>query len=137
MLKKKLSRRKFLKNSAVLGSGIMIVPRSVLGGPGYIAPSDQINVAGIGVGGRGSDILNDASQAKGVNIVSLCDVDFKRASNTFKKFEKATQYADFRIMLEKEKNIDAVMIATPDHMHAVCAMAAIKMGKHVYVEKPM
>ena len=137
MSKKKLSRRKFLKNSAVLGSGIMIVPRSVLGGPGYIAPSDQINVAGIGVGGRGAAIIENASKVKGVNIISLCDVDFKRAGDTFKKFEAATQYADFRKMLKKEKDIDAVMIATPDHMHAVCAMAAIQRGKHVYVEKPM
>lgn len=139
MSKKKITRRKFIQSSAVVGSGIMIVPRSVLGGPGYTAPSDQINVAGIGVGGRGSDILNNAStEAKGVNIVSLCDVDFKRAASTFKKYSKATQYSDFRIMLEKEKNnIDAVMVATPDHMHAVCAMTAMKMGKHVYVEKPM
>ncbi len=137
MSKKKLTRRKFLKNSAVVGSGIMIVPRAVLGGPGYTAPSDQINVAGIGVGGRGSSIVRGASKVEGVNIISLCDVDFKYASKTFAAYPQATTYQDFREMLAKEKDIDAVMIATPDHTHAVCAMPAIQMGKHVYVEKPL
>lgn len=135
--KKNLSRRKFLKSSAVAGTGFMIVPRSVLGGRGYTAPSDQLNIAGIGVGGRGGGILNNASKENGVNIISLCDVDWGRAANTFKTFEKASQYKDFRKMLDKEKDIDAVMIATPDHTHAICAMNAIQRSKHVYVEKPL
>jgi len=135
--KKKTSRRKFLKNTAVTSAGFFIVPRAVLGGPGYIAPSDQINIAGIGVGGRGAGVLNDASKVQGVNIIALCDVDSKRAGDTFKKFTAAKQYKDFRKMLDEQKDIDAVTIATPDHTHAVCAMAAMQLRKHVYVEKPM
>ncbi len=135
--KKKLSRRKFLKTSAVAGSAFMIVPRSVLGGKGYTAPSDQLNIAGIGVGGRGAGILADAAKIPGTNIIALCDVDFKRAMGSFSRFSQAKQYKDFRKMLEKEKDVDAVMIATPDHTHAVCAMAAMELDKHVYVEKPL
>jgi len=136
--KKRLSRRKFIKNSAATGAGFIIVPRAVLGGKGYTAPSDQINIAGIGVGGRGQSILAGAAKSEGVNIVSLCDVDLKRAIGTFKTYEKATTYKDYRKMLDKEhKNIDGVMIATPDHMHAVCGMAAIQLGKHTYIEKPL
>lgn len=135
--KNKLSRRKFLQNTAVTGAGFMIVPRSVLGGRGYTAPSDQLNVAGIGVGGRGAGIINSASEVKGVNIVALCDVDLRRAKGTFNKFSAAKTYKDFRKMLEQQKDIDAVMIATPDHTHAVCAMASMELGKHVYVEKPL
>ncbi len=135
--KKKLSRRKFLKTSAVAGSAFMIVPRSVLGGKGYTAPSDQLNIAGIGVGGRGAGILADAAKIPGTNIIALCDVDFKRAMGSFSRFSQAKQYKDFRKMLEKEKDVDAVMIATPDHSHAVCAMAAMELDKHVYVEKPL
>lgn len=133
----KLSRRNFLKSSAIAGGTFMIVPRAVLGGKGYTAPSDQLNIAGIGVGGRGEGIIRDAAGNLGSKIVALCDVDFKRASNTFKQYPLAKQYKDFRKMLEKEKDIDAVMIATPDHTHAVCAMAAMDLDKHVYVEKPL
>lgn len=115
----------------------MIVPRHVLGGKGYTAPSDRLRVAGIGVGGKGeSDI---AEFAKGpADIVVLCDVDERRAANSVKRFPKAKFYKDFREMLEKEhKNIDAVSVSTPDHTHAVAAMAAMQLGKHVYVQKPL
>jgi predicted dehydrogenase len=98
------------------------------------APSDQLNIAGIGVGGRGSDDLDEVSSE---SIVALCDVDWKLAIGTFKKFPKAQKYKDFRKMLEKEKGIDAVVVATPDHTHAVASMMAIKLGKHVYCEKPL
>lgn len=137
MAKKKLSRRKFIKNSAVTGAGFMIVPRAVLGGKGYVAPSDQINVAGIGIGGRGGRIIQEASQVPGVNIISLCDVDLKYASKVFAAYPKASTYQDFRKMYDQEKDIDAVMVGTPDHTHAICAMPAIQRGKHVYVEKPL
>jgi predicted dehydrogenase len=129
-----LSRRGFMSGAAA-AAAFTIVPRHVLGGAGNIAPSEKLNIAGIGVGGQGGgDIGNVSSE----NIVSLCDVDDRRAAGTFNKFPKAKKYKDFRKMLEKEnKNIDAVVVATPDHTHAVAAMKAIKMGKHVYCEKPL
>ena len=139
-----ISRRKFVANSALAASGFMIVPRYVLGGSGYTAPSDKLNIAGIGVGGRGRSILqgasgwNSATKETTQNIVALCDVDEKRAADTFKQYPKAKTYTDFRKMLDKKgKEIDAVMIGTPDHTHAILAMTAMKMGKHVYVEKPL
>ncbi len=112
-----------------------IVPRRVLGGPGNVPPSERLNIAGIGVGGQGA---GDLQAVGSENIVALCDVDRRQAAETFKKYPGAKQYADFRVMLEKEdKNIDAVIVATPDHTHAVASMAAIKMGKHVFCEKPL
>jgi predicted dehydrogenase len=114
----------------------MIVPRHVLAASGTTPPSEKLNIAGIGVGGQGAGDLNDV--APGNNIVALCDVDARHAANTFKKFPDAKQYRDFRKMFdEMEKGIDAVVVATPDHFHAVAAMAAIKRGKHVYCEKPL
>lgn len=126
------SRRRFVKQSALGLGGIMIMPRHVLG-RGFVPPSDKVNIAAVGVGGRGAGVLGGlASQ----NIVALCDVDEVRAADSFKKHKKAKRYKDFRKMLE-QKDIDAVTIATPDHTHAVIAMAALEMGKHVYVEKPL
>ncbi|MCX5653326.1 MAG: Gfo/Idh/MocA family oxidoreductase [Planctomycetota bacterium] len=110
------------------------MPRHVLGGPGRKPPSEKLNVAGIGVGGRG---LGDIASLDGENIVALCDVDQQHAANAFKAYPKARKHRDFRKMLHDEKDIDAVVIATPDHLHAVIAMTAMKLGKHVYVEKPM
>ena len=135
--KKKLSRRKFIKSTSTVAAGFTIIPRHVLGGAGFIAPSDKLNIAGVGAGGRGQSILKGAFKGGMVNIVALCDVDDKRAATTYKKYEKAARYKDFRQMLEKQKDIDAVMVATPDHTHAVIAMAAMQLGKHVYVEKPL
>ena len=135
MEKSKNSRRSFLKKSVVFPS-IMILPRHVLGGKGYISPSDKLNIAGIGVRkwGMGS---NNLSQCKSENIVALCDVDQKQAAPTYKKYPKAKVYKDYRIMLDKQKDIDAVIVATPDHNHAVITMLAMKMGKHVYCQKPL
>jgi len=131
---KEISRRKFLNLSAVAASSLMILPRRVLGGKQYVAPSDKLNIAGIGVGGQGGgDIARMASE----NIVALCDVDWERAARTFKKFPDTPRYRDFRIMLEKQKDIDAVVVGTPDHVHAVAAMTAIHLGKHVFCEKPL
>jgi len=129
-----ISRRRFMKGTAAVAA-FTVVPRHVLGGPRQVPPSEKLNIAGIGVGGQGaSDIQNVSSE----NIVALCDVDRRQAAETFKKFPNAKQYSDFRVMLEKEnKNIDAVVVATPDHVHAVASMMAIKMGKHVYCEKPL
>ena len=129
------SRRKFLKKSIVIPS-IFIVPRHVLGGTGYTSPSDKLNIAGIGVRkwGMGSGNL---SQCESENIVALCDVDYKSSVPTFNKYPKAKVYKDFRIMLENQTDIDAVVVATPDHNHAVITMMAMKMGKHVYCQKPL
>jgi predicted dehydrogenase len=130
-----LTRREFLSRTAAGTAGIMIVPRFVLGGPGYVAPSDKLNIACIGVGGQGE---HDVQGVSSENIVALCDVDDERAAETFEKFPGVKTYRDFRIMLEKEyKNIDAVTVTTPDHNHAVIAMMAIKLKKHVYVQKPL
>jgi len=133
-MKKTFDRRSFLSRSAVAGAGLIVIPRHVLGGKGYVAPSDKLNIAAIGSGGMGAgNIKNVSSQ----NIVALCDVDFVQAAGTFKAYPKAPQFKDYRTMLEKVKEIDAVIVATPDHSHAPAAMAAIKLGKHVYVQKPL
>jgi predicted dehydrogenase len=179
-----LSRRRFVTSAALTGAGLTIVPRHVLG-RGFAAPSDTLNVAGVGVGGMGrSNLTNLASE----NVVALCDVDWEYANRGFAGLEnsiksqqerldrttprldaqgrpeapltavdrqripmeierlkrlrdvhlpRATRYQDYRQMLEKQKDIDAVVIATSDHMHASIALAAMDLGKHVYVQKPL
>jgi len=131
----RISRRDFMSGAATAVATFTIVPRSVLGGSRHIAPSEKLNIAGIGVGGRGS---GDLQGVESQNIVALCDVDFKKAAGSFRRYPNAKKYKDFRRMLDKEdKNIDAVVVATPDHIHAVASMAAIKRSKHVYCEKPL
>lgn len=130
---KKLSRRDFIKGTAAVAA-FTIVPRSVLGGSGHTAPSDKLNIAGVGIGGMGK---NNVRACEGENIVALCDVDWKYAAEVFKQYPKAKKWKDFRKMLDEQKDIDAVVVATPDHAHAVVAMTAIKQGKHVYVQKPL
>ena len=144
----RLSRREFLGISvaglaalSAAGCGaaknVTVVPRHVLGGPGQVPPSDRINFAGAGIGGQGGGVLEAFSKEQ-QNIVALCDVDWKYAARTFKRYPQAARYRDYRVMLEKEaKNIDAVIVATPDHMHAPISLAAMRMGKHVYCEKPL
>ena len=103
--------------------------------PGKYSPSDKVNVAGIGVGGKG---MSDIWGCRHENIVALCDVDWKRAGEAFYKFPKAKQYKDYRQMLdEMDTEIDACVISTPDHAHALAAYTAMMMGKHVYVQKPL
>ena len=167
-----VSRREFIRATAATAAGVTIVPRHVLGGQGTPAPSDRLNIAGVGVGGMGrSNLINLASE----NIVALCDVDWGYANRGFERlatdisraedsrppasategqrqraaarlegmrrlkeqWPRATQYTDFREMLERQKDIDAVLVATADHTHAVIAMAAMSLGKHVYVQKPL
>jgi predicted dehydrogenase len=110
------------------------VPRHVLGRQGTPAPSDKLNIAGVGVGGMGK---NNLKRCETENIVALCDVDFGMADEVFKKYPDAKQYKDYRVMLDEQKDIDAVIVATPDHSHAVIAMAAMERKKHVYVQKPL
>ena len=132
---RRFSRRSFVRGGGAGVALFTIVPRHVLGGPGKPAPSDKLNIAGIGVGGQGGSDLRNVS---GENIVALCDVDERRAKGTFKKFPSAKRYGDFRKMFdEMHKEIDAVVVATPDHTHAVACMAALRRGKHIYCEKPL
>ncbi|MCC9165519.1 Gfo/Idh/MocA family protein [Pontibacter harenae] len=132
------SRRTFLKTGALAAAGFMIVPRHVLGGKGFLAPSDRLTVAGIGVGGKGATDLNSFFESGKADIAFLCDVDDRRAAATRAKFPKAKYYKDWREMFEKEaKHFDAVSVSTPDHNHAVQTMAAMQLGKHVYVQKPL
>lgn len=134
---KNASRRKFIRNSSMAAAGFFIVPRHVLG-KGHIAPSDKLNIAGIGVGGKGKSDLKHFAESPKVNIVALCDVDDREAVDSRKRFPKATYYKDFREMLNKEKNnIDACSISTPDNTHAVATLAAMQLGKHVYTQKPL
>jgi len=129
-----LSRREFVGAAAAVAA-FTFVPKRVLGGAGQSSANNKLNIAGIGVGGRGADDIKEVSSE---NIVALCDVDMRSAAGTIKEHPNARVYRDFREMLEKErKNIDAVVIGTPDHIHAPAAIMAMKMGKHVYVEKPM
>jgi predicted dehydrogenase len=138
-----ISRRTLLGGVAA-AAGVMIVPRRVLGGPGYQAPSDTVNIATVGyVHGMGRS-NTEACLKAGHNIVALCDVDESEAgarrlegSKLLERCPKAVRYRDFRVMLEKQKDIDGVIVATPDHTHAVVAMAAMQLGKHVYVQKPL
>ena len=138
-----LTRREFIGTTATAAAGFVIVPRKVLGGPGYQAPSDTLNIGCVGVGGKGtSDIWACSTE----NIVALCDADDEQMARFMTqkdnkpeyqpKYDRAAKHRDFRKMLEKEK-LDAITVSTPDHTHAVVAMTAMKMGKHVFVQKPL
>jgi len=135
--KSTLSRRSFVKKGSI-ASSVFLVPRHVLGGIGFTPPSDQLNLAAIGAGGKGlSDILHASVDGR-ERVVALCDVDFSgSAARSVEAFPKAKIYYDYRIMLEEEKDIDAVTISTPDHVHAPAAVFAMERGKHVYVQKPL
>src|ERR1041384_7771086 len=128
------TRRQFLGSAAFTAAAVSIVPGSVLGLNGASPPSETLNIAGIGVGGQGGA---DIDPMQGQNIVALCDVDWAHASGMFKKYPNARKHKDYRKMLEEQKDIDAVVVGTPDHLHAFASMAAIKLGKHVYCEKPL
>ena len=133
---KSITRRGFVTTSATLLAGFTIVPAKAVSGLGHTAPGDKLNVSAVGIGGKGrSDI---EAVAKTENIVALCDVDWNGAvERVFNAYPSAKRYKDFRVMLDKQKDIDAVIIATPDHTHAVITLEAMKRGKHVYTEKPL
>ncbi|MBP5731640.1 MAG: Gfo/Idh/MocA family oxidoreductase, partial [Bacteroidaceae bacterium] len=137
----KVSRREFLKKSSAAMAGLMvapyIVPNTVLGSSyGHTAPSDKLNILGVGVGGRGAADI--AEMAKTDNIVGLCDCDWKYAKHVLDSYPNAKKYTDYRKMYDEMlKSADAVMVATADHTHCIIAAEAMMAGKHVYVEKPM
>ncbi|MDP8245480.1 MAG: Gfo/Idh/MocA family oxidoreductase [Candidatus Hinthialibacter antarcticus] len=126
-----ITRRNVLKYTA--GAGLFIVSSSVIG-RGAEPPSDRLDIGIIGAGGRGG---HNVKQFGKQNIIALCDVDQNQAADSFKRYEKQPKYTDFRRMLDKHQELDAVVVSTPDHTHAVVAMNAIKRGLHVYVEKPL
>ena len=130
------TRRTFLERTAAAGalSAFTILPGRLQGGQRKRSPNEKLNLAGVGVGGMGGGNL---SRCKSENIVALCDVDYGHAAKVFAKYPKARRYKDFRVMFDKEKDLDAVVVATPDHTHAVVALAAIQRGLHVYVQKPL
>jgi len=132
------TRRDFIKTSAVAAASFMIVPRYVLGGKGYTAPSDRLVIACVGVGGRGKEDIEHFSRTGKAEIAYLCDVDDARASETVSKYPRAKYYKDWREMFDKDqKNFDAVSVSTPDHTHAIVTYHAMQLGKHVYVQKPL
>ncbi len=134
---KQNNRRNFIKQGSIAAAGFFIVPRHVIG-KGYTAPSDKLNIAAIGAGGKGqSDLFNSYNNGAN-NVVAMADLDWDKCKSSFEKFPNAAKYRDFREMLDKSgKDIDAVTISTPDHFHAYAAMACMSMGKHVYVQKPL
>ncbi|MBL7873547.1 MAG: Gfo/Idh/MocA family oxidoreductase [Cyclobacteriaceae bacterium] len=132
------TRRGFIKQAGLAAAAFTIVPRFVLGGNGYRAPSDTLYIAGIGVGGKGTSDLTGFAKNPKAKVAFLCDVDERMMGESKTNFPTAKLYKDFRVMLDKEaKNIDAVSVSTADHTHAVAAMAAMQRKKHVYVQKPL
>ncbi len=131
----KITRREFIRSASMATAGITIVPNFAVSGLGHRAPSDKLNIAGIGIGGKGHPNLVGMNTE---NIIGLCDVDWKYAANCFNEFPRAKRYRDWRRMFDELGNsIDGVMVSTADHTHAVIAAAALSMGKHVYCQKPL
>src|SRR5213082_505433 len=132
-----LNRRQFIRGVTAGAALFYIAPGKAVKGAPRVSANEKINIAGIGIGSRGGADL-DEMPAEGRNIVALCDVDSKYAAKTLAKYPNAQQFKDYRVMLDKlGKEIDGVVIGTPDHTHAVIAMEAMRRGKHVYCEKPL
>jgi predicted dehydrogenase len=130
----RISRRRFVKTSAAAAlSAPLILPNFSRAAQN----SDKLNVAVIGAGGRGVENLTGLVNTNAVNIVALCDCDARNAAASFKRFPNAKHHSDWRKMFDQQKDFDAVLVSTPDHNHAVISIAAMKLGKHVYCEKPL
>ncbi len=129
-----LNRRRFLGVAATAATAFTILPRRVLGIDGTPGANERLNIAAIGIGGQGNADLHAQPND---NIVALCDVDADYAAHTFAEYPQAKRYTDFRVMFDQQKDIDAVIVATPDHLHAIVTMTALKLGKPVYCEKPL
>jgi len=132
-----MRRRAFLKNAAASSAAFTIVPSYVLG-KGKTPPSDTLYVAAFGVGGRGAGVMSGLDATQKVKYVALCDVDQRSAASSFEKYAGVPRFADFRHVFDKHlKDIDAIMVATPDHTHATIALPFMREKKHAYVEKPL
>jgi predicted dehydrogenase len=153
------SRRNFLKETTLAAAGLMIVPRHVLGGPGFIPPSDKVNIALVGAGGRGKENARALMGLEDVQLTAIADPGIYWDLDRFyyrtvagrgpvkemiqKHYAaqnpqyKVAEYEDFRLMLEQESDLDAVLCATPDHTHAYISLLSLRAGKHVYCEKPL
>ncbi len=132
---RRISRRDFVLGATAAAAAPVLIPRHVLGGEGRLPPSEKVNLAGIGVGNRGAQVLQTMENH---NIVALCDVDANFLAKAAVRYPKATQHRDYRKMLDQQdKNIDAVAVATTDHTHLPISVTAMKMGKHSYTEKPL
>jgi predicted dehydrogenase len=129
----RISRRTFIAASAALTTTAVLRAQNAIR---KVSANDKVNVAVVGAGGRGFEDLRGL-EGTASNIIALCDCDLPHAAESFKKYPNAKQYQDWRKMLEAEKSIDAVVVATPDHHHAIVSCAAMKLGKHVYCEKPL
>jgi predicted dehydrogenase len=132
---KKMSTRRHFLTAAAAAASVQIVPRHVLGGPKHTAPSEKLNIAGIGFGGMGSHNL--AMCARTEQITALCDVDHNYARKVFTQYPDAKRFHDYHELLTSDVDFDAVVIATPDHTHAAISSAAMHKGKHVYCQKPL
>ena len=132
-----ISRRSFLQRGAAAAAAFTIAPSSILGkSHGYVAPTDKLNIAAVGIGGMGNANIKNVEKTE--NLVALCDVDWKYAKPVFDRFPNAKKYYDYRKMYdEMGKSIDAVIVATADHTHAIITADAITLGKHVYTQKPL
>jgi len=130
------TRRDFIATGAAV-LGFNIIPRHVLGAPGVPAPSEKLNIGCVGIGGQGGGVTRDLASFTNVQIAALCDVEQKHETTMAKAYPGRPFYKDYREMLANEKGLDAVMVGTPDHWHAPISLAAMKLGKHVYCEKPL
>ena len=138
--KKNISRTDFLKKAAIATTGFYILPRFVLGGKGFVAPSDKLYIAAVGCGGEGQNDIRHFATApnKNAEIAFLCDVDDRQGAIRRKEFPRAKYYNDWREMFSKEsKHFDAVTVAIPDHNHAIVGLSAMQLNKHIYLQKPM
>src|SRR5438093_734291 len=134
---RKINRRQFLHRAGAGVALFNILPGSLLNGAERLSPNAKLNVAGIGIGSRGGADVGEVA-GLGHSIVALCDVHESYAAKEFAKYPNAKRFTDYRVMLDKMgKEIDAVVIGTPDHTHAIIAMEAMRRGKHVYCEKPL
>ncbi len=136
MSKHSMTRRAFLAATTTTAVTVLAAPNDAQVVPGKISPNEKLNIAAIGAGGKGFSDLMSCSKL-GENIVALCDVDAKEGGEAFYKLPNAKQFKDYREMLEKMPEIDACTVSTPDHTHAPAAYMAMKLGKHVYVQKPL
>jgi len=131
---KKITRRGFLNTGAGAFAGIAFFPANTISGLGHTAPSDKLNIAIIGVGGRGA---SNMAGVAGENIVALCDVNETVVLKAAEKYPQAGKYKDFRLIYDKPKDIDAVVVSTCEQTHALAVLPALQLGKHVYCEKPL